>query len=143
MKNKNVEILNSLYQNTSMGISALEKIIPKVTDNKLKGELQAQLRNYNEQNQHITQAIYSYDEVPKDLGGYTKASADMGIKMNTLISTSPSHIAKMMVQGTDMGIIDINQTLNKYSGIDQNVLQQANDILQNEQQYIDKLKKFL
>lgn len=143
MKNKNLEILNSLYQNTSMGISALEKIIPKVSDSNLKGELQAQLRNYNEQNQHLTQAIYSFDAAPKDLGAYTKASADIGITMNTLVSTSPSHIAKMMIQGTDMGIIDINETLNKCNGIDQNVVTQATDILSNEQQYIEKLKKYL
>ena len=64
-----------------MGISALEKIIPKVTDPTLKGELQAQLRNYNEQNQHIKQGIYSLEGVPQDISRYAKTSADIGIAM--------------------------------------------------------------
>ncbi len=143
MKNKNVEILNSLYQNTSMGITALEKIIPKVKDKSLKGELQAQLKNYNKQNERIIQAIYSYDATPKDINSYAKTSADIGISMNTMLSTSPGHIAKMMIQGTDMGIIDINKTLNEYTGIEQNVINQAKDMLTDEQKYIDKLKKYL
>lgn len=126
-----------------MGISALEKIIPKVTDPTLKGELQAQLRNYNEQNQHIKQGIYYLEGVPQDISRYAKTSADIGIAINTAISASPNHIAKMMLQGTNMGIIDINETLNKYSGVDENVINQAKEILSNEQQYIDKLKKYL
>lgn len=143
MKNKNVEVLNALYQNTSMGISALEKVIPKVKDKTLKDELQSQLQSYNETNQEITQSIYSYDASPKDISGYSKFSADMGIKMNTAISKSSSHIAQMMIQGTDMGIIDINKQLNRYQGADDSVIQQAKDLLDDEQVYLDKMKKYL
>lgn len=143
MKNKNVEILNSLYQNASMGVSSLQKIIPKVKDKNLKNQLLNQLDTYSKQKDKLVNEIYSYDATPKDINAYAKTSAEIGISMNTMLSSSPSHIAQMMIQGTDMGVIDINKTLNDYTGVEQSVLKRAKDILTDEQKYIDNLKKYL
>ena len=41
-----------------------------------------------------------------------------------------------------MGVIDINKLLNQAT-VDENIKQQAQNILSSEQQYIDKLKSFL
>lgn len=143
MKNKNLEILNKLYKNTSMGISALSTIIPKTEDIKLKGELQAQLDNYHRQSEELRKQIYTNNAKPKDIGVVVKASADASIIMSTALNKSTSHIAEMMIQGTNMGVIDINKTLNQVQFQEQGIIQQAQAILKSEQEYIDKLKAYL
>jgi len=143
MKNKNLELLNSLYQNTSMGISALTAIIPKTKDVKLKGELQAQLNNYHNQSEQIRQEIYANNAEPEDISEITKTTANIGITMSTLANKSSSKIAEMMIQGTNLGVIDINKLLNQYQSVEENVKNHANTILTSEQQYIDKLKSYL
>ncbi len=143
MKNKNLKFLNSLYQNTSMGISTLSKIIPKAKDLKLKGELQAQLNNYHDQSEQIRKEIYAQNSEPKDISAFTKTFADSSIAMSTLTNRSTSHIAEMMIQGTNMGVIDINKQINHTPLLDENIRKQAQDILTSEQQYIDNLKCYL
>lgn len=143
MKNKNLELLNSLYQNTSMAISALSVIIPKTKDTKLKGELQAQLDNYHNQSEQIRKDIYALNSEPEDISMMAKKTSDLSITMSTLTNKSTGHIAEMMIQGTNMGVIDINKLLNQTQSIDENVKTQAQNILSSEQQYIDRLKSFL
>jgi len=143
MKNKNLELLNSLYQNTSMGISALSTVIPKTKDIKLKSELQSQLDNYHNQSEIIRKILFSQSTEPKDINPISKKAADAGIAVSTLANKSTGHIAEMMIQGTTMGVIDINKLLNQSQSLDNTVLKQAQDILAAEQQYIDKLKLYL
>ena len=143
MKNNNLELLNKLYQNTSMGISALQTIIPKTKDATLKGELQAQLDNYNTQSENLRKQIYALNAKPKDIGTIAKTSADASIVMSTTFNNSTSHIAEMMIQGTNMGVIDINKTLNQMQVKDKSLISQAKDMLESEQKYIDKLKAYL
>jgi len=140
MKNKNLEILNSLFQNTTLAISSLSAIIPKTKDAKLKGELQAQFDKYHQQNEEIRKQIYAQNADPRDISMLTKKSVNLNIGMSTLINKSSGHIAEMMIQGTNMGVIDINKLLNQAT-VDENIKQQ--NILSSEQQYIDKLKSFL
>ena len=139
----NVELLNKLYQNTTMGISALSTIIPKTKNPQLKGELQAQLTNYNNQSEALKTQIYSNNADPQDIGTFAKITSDASILMSTAINGTTSHIAEMMIQGTNMGVIDINKILNHTKVDDQSIITQAQDILTNEQQYIDKLKSYL
>ncbi|MFA5657858.1 MAG: DUF2383 domain-containing protein [Oscillospiraceae bacterium] len=143
MKNKNLELLNDLYQNTSMGISTLSTIIPRTNDEKLKGELQAQLKIYNDENQKITDKLYAMNEKPEDISRFTKTYADMSIALSTAVNHSTSHIAEMMIQGTDMGIIQMNRTLNNNYDVDTQIKSQAEKLLKAQQAYIDKLKTFL
>ncbi len=139
----NVKIHNTLYQNTSMSFSSIEKIIPKIDDINLKSELQKQLDVYNKRNIKLKEQLYTLNSTPKDIDAYTKVVADMGIKMNTLFNKTPSHIAKMIIQGTNMGIIDINQTLNNNKCVEENIINEAKFILKGEQKYLDDMKKYL
>ena len=143
MSNCNLELLNKLYKNTSMGISAISTVIQKTRNPKLKGELQAQLNNYNSQNESLRNQIYAFNAEPEDIGPFAKITSDASISMSTLVNKSSSHIAEMMIQGTNMGIIDIHKSLNGTMVEDNNIIAQAQEILRNEQQYIDNLKAYL
>ena len=93
MKNKNLEILNSLFQNTTMAISSLSAIIPKTKDAKLKGELQAQFDKYHQQNEEIRKQIYAQNAEPRVITSYSihytklyenERTREIGIKKSIL-----------------------------------------------------------
>ena len=65
------------------------------------------------------------------------------IQMNTLANSTPEHLAEMMIQGTTMGIIDIQKRLNELPQADSDSRKLAEDFLKGEQQNIDELKKLL
>ena len=143
MQNQDLELLNSLYKNASMGTTSINTILPKVEDPQLKGELQAQLNNYSTECQDLKQKIQMQNEEPKEIGNLSKFYADAGIMMSTMMNSAPSHIAEMMIQGTNMGVIEITKNLNADKNITPEIKSQAEDMLKKEQQYIDKLKAYL
>ncbi len=64
------------------------------------------------------------------------------IKMKTLLDDSDNHIAEMLIQGSNMLMIDLNRIKNDYTFQD-DVAKFIDDILELEQTHIDALKSFL
>ena len=143
MKINEFELLNKLYQNASMGITALSTVIPKTQNTKLKSELETQLKSYQQQSQQIKKKFTELNVKPKDINPVGKISVDASIIMHTSMNNSASHIAEMVIKGSNMGIIDINKKLNDIKTGDSGIIAHAEEILKCEQQYIDKLKSYL
>ena len=141
MKKKVIDELNALYKNTDMGSTAISNILSKTSDEKLKTELSSQLEMYKNHSKQLENQMAFYGEVPKGAGNMTKAYTNMAIKMSMLKDNSTSNIAEKMIQGTNMGIIELNKLMNSTNN--KRIQNQAQEILNNEQEYIDRLKQFL
>lgn len=140
---KNNELINALYQNTEMGISSIKKIYPQIQNTNLKNEVKKQLSNYKTQHNQITKSMKSNNIVPQKIPLMIKAMTSAGIAFNCAKDNSSEHLAEMLIQGTNMGIIKINQALNRTSFANSKFVDEAKSMLQKEQQYIDNLKKYL
>ncbi len=140
---QNNELINALYQNTEMGISSIKKIYPKIQNTNLKNEVKNQLSNYKTQHNQITRSMKSNDIIPQKVPLMIKAMTSAGIAFNCAKDCSSEHLAEMLIQGTNMGIIKINQALNRTSFANSKFVDEAKSMLQKEQQYIDNLKKYL
>lgn len=140
---KETDILNSLYENVSMGESAIKQVLPKVKDNSLKSELQREFRDYKTQCNNITTQLKAENHRPEGAGLMTRAMSTAGIALNCAKDSSGKHIAEMMIQGTNMGVIKINKALNASSDASPKIVQEAKSILKNQQKYIDNLKSYL
>ena len=140
---KETGILNSLYQNVSMGESSIKKILPKVKDPAMKSELQRQLRNYKNQVSNVTSQLKAENQKPTDLGFIAKTMSSAGIALNCAKDSSSQHLAEMMIQGTNMGVIKINKALNSAVDASPKLIQEATSLLAHEQKYINNLKSYL
>lgn len=140
---KNIDLVNSLYQNTEMGSSSIKKLYPKVKNTNLKNEMKKQLSNYKSQQNKISGLMKSYNITPQKVPVMIKAMTSAGITFNCAKDSSSEHIAEMLIQGTNMGVIKINQALNRTSFANSKFVDDAKAMLQKEQQYIDNLKKYL
>ena len=67
----------------------------------------------------------------------------LGVHMNTLIDSSPSHIAEMLIEGSTMGVIDITRAQNRFAGADENVAGLAQRLCDIERGNIDAMEKRL
>ena len=107
------KLYNALYQNAEVGTGSIKKIFPKVHDTKLRGELRMQLSNYSSQTNTLTNQMKARNMTPKPVSKMAKAMMSMGITMNCARDNSTQHIAEMLIQGTNMGVIKINKALNR------------------------------
>ncbi len=141
--NKNIEFLNYIYQNARMGIIGINSIRPQIVDEDLKKEIEEQYHDYEAICEEAINLFISYGKEEKDVGLMTKISTYMMASMTKSKDNSTTKIAKMMMQGSNQGIIEITEKLNHYARSDENIVNLAKRLLKVEQKNLDNLKKYL
>ncbi|MBQ7292921.1 MAG: hypothetical protein IJW79_04190 [Clostridia bacterium] len=102
-----------IYRNAKMGSEAILNLLPSVNDTGLESELTLQLSRYEEFAREAKEILEKNGEKPLEESAFSRLMAKMGIKMNTMIDKTSSHIAQMVIEGAVMGITDIQKRLNE------------------------------
>ena len=136
-------ILNQVNQGIKMGMDSISNVSEKVQDSKLKDELLFQYDKYNEILNEVNDELTNYDDFPKELNPMQKAMGWMGVEMNTLTDKSNSKIAELMIQGTNMGIIEGVKLLNHNPDTEQHIKDILNKFIDFQQNNVEQLKKYL
>ena len=136
-------ILNQVNQGIKMGMDSISNVSEKVQDSRLKDELLFQYDKYNEILNEVNDELTNYHDFPKDLKPMQKAMGWMGVEMNTLTDKSNSKIAELMIQGTNMGIIEGVKLLNHNPDTEQHIKDILNKFIDFQQNNVEQLKKYL
>ena len=141
----NVEMLDKMYKNVKMGSDSMVNILPKVKDEALKAELTSQLDKYEYYSKQVAGMIYDEGGTPKEENILTKAGSKIGIEMNTMMDSTPSHLAQMVIEGATMGMTDMTKILREYENksCSEGAIKLAKEIAQFEDKSVDALKKYL
>lgn len=139
----NTELFNYILQNAQMGKDTLKELVVIVENKRFRHQIQKMRDQYNLIFDKANTALEFLNEEKKEINPLLKASSYWMIKMKTLTNKSPSHIAKMMIQGSTMGITQITQKLNSYHRVDRRIRKLARILLKIEENNVQKLKKWL
>ena len=142
MSNENY-VLNEINKGIKMGMDSISNVSQKVQDDRFKQDLKCQYDKYNQILNNVNDKLSNYDAFPKELTPMQKAMGWMSIEMNTISDKSNSKIAEMMLQGTNMGIIEGVKLRNQYPDIDKPVQNILNEFVQFQQNNVEQLKKYL
>lgn len=140
---KNVELLNYIYQNSQMGLDTISHLLEITDDAEYKEVLKSQYNEYNKMFQETKDKLSAYNKEGKDINFYQKASADVMINLKTLTDKSPSHISEMMIQGSTMGVIESIKKLKEYKDADSEIIDIGRKLLAFEEANIEQCKKYL
>ena len=138
-------MLDEMYRNVKMGADSIVNIMPKVSDKALREELTAQLEKYGAYSHKIEQILYSDGSAPKEEGVMTKLGAKVGMAMNTMMDSTTSHLAEMIIEGATMGVTNMTRLLreNENHPCSEEILDLAKDIIKYEENTIENMKKYL
>ena len=142
MSNENY-VLNEINKGIKMGMDSISNVSQKVQDDRFKQDLKCQYDKYNQILNNVNNELSNYDAFPKELNPMQKAMGWMSIEMNTISDKSNSKIAEMMLQGTNMGIIEGRRLLNNNPSVDKNVRQILDDFVVMQEDSVETLKKYL
>ena len=138
------EMLNFIYQNSQMGVETLNQLIPMIDNEAFKKRIEAQLKEYEQIHEEAKKLLnrHGYDE--KGIGALEKIMAYLMIDMKTLMDKSSSHIAEMLIQGSNMGIIDAVKRINQYEKeAETEVTALMKRLLKFEENNVERLKEAL
>lgn len=142
-KKDDLAILNNIYQNCKMASECIDGITEKCSDENLKDYIQKQRMHYDNSIDKVSRRIRELGGEPEEPPKTDKMAAEMGINMKTAMDGSRQNIAKIMYNGTNMGIVDMAKTINKAKNADEKTVSQAKDLLSTEERYASGLKEFL
>lgn len=137
------EVLLKLYQNVEMGIVGIESLENKIESRSLAKLILNQKKEYEILKEKLVSLCSKYNVEDKELGSFAKISSDLMVNMKTLMDKSEHTIAKMMMEGTNKGLIQLEELLNNYQGKDEKILDLIKKTIDLEHQNNDELKIYL
>ena len=137
------EILLKLYQNVEMGIVGIEAIEEKIESRSLAKMILNQKKEYEKVKEKLVSLCSKYNVEDKELGAFAKLSSDVMVTMKTLMDKSEHTIAKMMMEGTNKGLIQLEELLNNYQGKDEKITELIKETIDLEHQNNEELKIYL
>ena len=142
----NVNVLDEINKGATMGMDAIKYVYDKVGDQVFKKVLDGEYRKYKEIADRIA---IEYDKFsimePHSTNVMTKAMSWYGIQMKTMTDQSNEKISELLIQGTNMGIIEgvRLQNQNKNEDLTENVRQILDDFVVMQEDSVETLKKYL
>lgn len=138
-----VNVLDELNKGACMGRDAIHYVLEKVNDENLKEELENEYKKYKNILDKISDIFPEYSEGdPHETNAMNKAMTWYSVEMKTLMDDSPSKIAELLLQGTNMGIIEGHKLLNN-KNTDEQVNKLVQEFVDMQEESVEKLKKFL
>lgn len=136
-----------IYENVKMGADSIINLLPKVQDSRLKSDMSVQMSGYEKFAARARAELREMGVEAQEKGMMTKAMAKIGMQMNTMADTSLSHIAEMMIQGSNMGIIEMNKCINacERGGCEDSAsaVKLAREIVDFEEKNLERMKTYL
>ena len=139
----NINILDELNKGCSMAIQAIDVILKK-TDNKEFHDFLVEFNDcYIDMSEEIKELYQEYsDEDIHEVNEMEKVMAWLGIEKDTILDTSVSKLAGLLMNGTNMGIIEGRKILNNKK-MDDKVHNICEKYVKFQEKYIEKLKNYL
>ena len=142
--NKDIELLDYIYQNAEMGLVGIDSIIEKVSDENLEHLILEQREEYKTIMEEAKEIYKKYGKDEKELSKLTKLSSNIMTEMMMITKKGETNlIAKMMIEGSNKGIIAITEKINNIETTDEEIKELAQKLLKTEQHNLDELKKYL
>ena len=142
----NVDVLDEINKGATMGMDAILFVYDKVGDKTFKKVLDGEYRKYKEISDRVTQEYDKFSiKEPHSTNAMNKAMTWYGIQIRTMTDQSNEKISELLIQGTNMGIVEgvRLQNQNPNDELTQNVRQILDDFVAMQQDSVETLKKYL
>jgi len=142
--NQNLNILDEVNKGATMGINAITYVFPKAKDSDFKKVLNVERNKYEKISERVNDLYSNYSQKePHETNTMEKMMTWYGIQMNTLKDDSTSKLSELLMQGTNMGIIEGRRLINQNTYIAQDVKDILNDFVVMQEDSVETLKKYL
>ena len=144
MENQNLNILDEVNKGATMGMNAISYVSEKVTDSKFKNVLDIEYNKYKDISNRVTDLYANYSsKEPHETNAMTKMMTWYGIQMKTMNDDSTSKLSELLMQGTNMGIIEGRRLLNQNQNAEKDIKNILNDFVVMQEDSVETLKKYL
>ena len=145
MTSNDLNVLDEVNKGATMGMDAIEFVLKKVGDPDFKQTLDLEYNKYKDISRRANNLYsdYNVDKEPHETSGMNKVMTWWGVQMKTMTDQSNSNISELLLNGTNMGIIEGRRLLNQNPNIDNDIHTLLGDFVKMQEDSVEKLKTYL
>lgn len=144
MENQNLNILDEVNKGATMGMNAISFVSEKVQDADFKTVLDTEYHKYENISTRVNDLYSNYSsKEPHETNAMNKMMTWYGIQMKTMTDDTTSKLSELLMQGTNMGIIEGRRLINQNNNIAPDVENILNDFVTMQEDSVETLKRYL
>lgn len=144
-KKEEMNILDEVNKGATMGMDAINYLEPKVQDDRFKDVLDIEYNKYKDISRRANNLYenYTIKKEPHETNAMNKMMTWYGIQMKTMEDKSNSKISELLMQGTNMGIIEGRRLLNQNPNMNPKIKTLLSDFVKMQEDSVETLKEYL
>lgn len=142
MMQQDADLLEAVHTTAEMGKNTLEELLSKSADAEFSDVIRTQQKTYEETAAQARALLLKGGVTPQQRP-LTDAMAALGLRLNTMMDKSSSHMAQMMIEGSTMGVVELQRQLNCHPDAGGEAKKLARGLMAFEQKSIEALKPYL
>lgn len=143
MEKTELQLLNRIFQDAQIGMLAIDKILKKLENEKLKTLFKKQFESYEKFGEKCNAIAVENDEELKENGFFKKFKQSTMLYFSLWTDKTPRHIVEMMITGTVMGIVDAIKAEKDLKTKNEEINNLVVEFKQMQEDFYEKLKKQL
>ena len=143
MEEKEITLANRMFQDATVGMLAIDKILKKIENEQLRKLFAKQYDMYEKFANKCDIFAANNDFDLKENSFFKKIRQTAMLYMSLWMDKSPRHIVEMMISGTVMGIIDTIKAEKDLKTKNEDLNQMVVEFRNMQEDFYEKLKKQL
>ena len=141
MEKTELQLLNRIFQDAQIGMLAIDKILKKLENEKLKTLFKKQFESYEKFGEKCNAIAVENDEELKENSFFKKFKQSTMLYFSLWTDKTPRHIVEMMITGTVMGIVDAIKAEKDLKTKNEEINNLVVEFKQMQEDIYEKLKK--
>lgn len=143
LKSDDVFVLKEVQKNADMAMKAIDAISEKIDDDSLAVQLARENKKYSELYHKAADRLLTAGEAFYRGTAYQDMMLKGAVRANTLFNTSTSHMAELLIQGSNRGLTDMWKVINHNERAGEVSMEIARELMDFEEKNIERLKNYL
>lgn len=145
MTENDLNVLDEVNKGATMGMDAIEFVEKKVGDENFRSVLNSEYAKYQEISDRANKLYNKFptEKEPHETSAMNKIMTWWGVQMKVMSDQSNSNISELLLNGTNMGVIEGRRLINQNPHVDEEIHTLLCDFVKMQEQSYEELKNFL
>lgn len=143
MTSQEIKIYREIQRNADVAMKAIDTIADKVEDEALSLQISRQSLKYSELHNEAVKQLIDAKTRPFQSSYLSDAALKTGLRCNTILNTSASHLAELLIRESNNGIIEMEKVLKANSEAGEKSTSLARQLIELEEKSVKNLKEYL
>lgn len=138
-----MKIYREMVRGTSMGIRAIDNVMPYAEDDALVGTMQEQKTTLEKYCEDARSRLSEKEADEAEGSKFAQTMIKASSSISAMVNSDKSHLSRMLIEGYEMGIVSLQKCINEMQNKEKEVPAAAKELIKFYDKSIKALRAYL